>query len=66
MTYVCLVFLWLTFLPLLSLSLIMSILQMRKQTHENVTHLGSTEAKFKPIHFDSGMLAPNPLLHEEE
>ena len=38
----------------------MSILQMRKQTHENVTHLGSTEAKFKPIHFDSGML---PLIH---
>lgn len=60
MAPVCVVFLWLTLSPLLSLSIIMSVLQMRKQIHENITYLGGTGAKFRPRHFDSGMLTPNP------
>lgn len=46
---------------LLSLSVMMSTLQMRKQRHENITHLEGTGAKFGASHFDPGMLILNPF-----
>lgn len=40
----------LTFLLLLSLSIMMSTLQMRKQRHENITHSGGPGAKLESRH----------------
>lgn len=49
----------LTILLLLSLSIILPILEMRKQRHRKVMYTVWLELEFRPRHSDSGILARN-------